>query len=71
MREPDNRHLEAHNLQGEMFGSPRLRALAAKYGGDGSLGDSLLEELYSFVGEGWEQEDDITLLTLRRSAARR
>jgi hypothetical protein len=26
-----------------------------------------LEELYSFVGEGWEQEDDITLLTLRRS----
>jgi hypothetical protein len=29
--------------------------------------DSLLEELYSFVGESWEQEDDITLLTLRRS----
>jgi hypothetical protein len=30
----------------------------------------LLEELYSFTGEGWEQEDDITLLTLRRSTAR-
>jgi hypothetical protein len=28
----------------------------------------LMEELYSFVGEDWEQEDDITLLTLRRSA---
>jgi hypothetical protein len=28
-----------------------------------------LEELYSFVGDGWEQEDDITLLTLRRSSA--
>jgi hypothetical protein len=28
-----------------------------------SLVDSLLEELYSFVGEGWEQEDDITLLS--------
>jgi hypothetical protein len=27
-----------------------------------------MEELYSFVGEGWEQEeDDITLLTLQRS----
>jgi hypothetical protein len=26
-----------------------------------------LEELHAFVGEGWEQEDDITLLTLRRS----
>ncbi|HSK85761.1 MAG TPA: hypothetical protein VK902_20505, partial [Rubrobacter sp.] len=33
-----------------------------------SLEETLLEELYSFVGEGWEQEDDITLLTLRRSA---
>src|ERR671912_127933 len=33
------------------------------------LVEALLEELYSFVGEGWEQEDDITLLTLRRSAA--
>jgi hypothetical protein len=31
----------------------------------------LLEELYSFVGEGWEQEDDITLLTLGRSTASR
>jgi len=31
--------------------------------------DFLLEELYSFVGEDWEQEDDITLLTLRRSAS--
>jgi len=27
-----------------------------------------LEELYSFVGEDWEQEDDITLLTVERSA---
>jgi hypothetical protein len=31
----------------------------------------LMEELYSFVGEGWEQEDDITLVTLRRVAASR
>jgi hypothetical protein len=29
-----------------------------------------LEELYSFVGAGWEQEDDITLLTLKRSEFR-
>jgi serine phosphatase RsbU (regulator of sigma subunit) len=34
-----------------------------------SLEEILLEELYTFVGEGWEQEDDITLLTLRRSAS--
>jgi hypothetical protein len=30
-----------------------------------------MEELYSFVGEGREQEDDITLLTLRRSVSSR
>jgi serine phosphatase RsbU (regulator of sigma subunit)/predicted ester cyclase len=60
--------VEAHNLNGEMFGFPRLRALMAKHGEERSLGNLLLEELYSFVGEGWEQEDDITLLTLRRSA---
>jgi steroid delta-isomerase-like uncharacterized protein len=62
--------LEAHNPKGEMFGFPRLRALVAEHGEEKSLVDLLMEELYSFVGEGWEQEDDITLLTLRRSATR-
>jgi hypothetical protein len=50
-----------------MFGFPRLRALVAEHGEERSLESFLLEELSSFVGEGWEQEDDITLLTLRRS----
>jgi len=58
--------VEAHNPKGEMFGFPRLRALIAEHDEEGRLGDLLLEELNSFVGEGWEQEDDITLLTLRR-----
>ena len=62
--------VEAHDSKGEMFGFPRLRSLVSKYGEERSLGDSLLEVLHSFTGEGWEQEDDITLLTLRRSAAR-
>jgi serine phosphatase RsbU (regulator of sigma subunit)/predicted ester cyclase len=57
--------VEAHDSQGEMFGFPRLRGLVAKHGREESLEEALLEELYSFVGEGWEQEDDITLLTLR------
>jgi len=61
--------VEAHNPKGEMFGFPRLRALVAEHGEERSLGNLLLEEFYSFVGESWEQEDDITLLTLRRSAA--
>src|SRR5215211_6833677 len=58
--------VEAHDPKGEMFGFPRLQALIAKHGEEGALGDLLMEELYSFVGEGWEQEDDITLLTLKR-----
>jgi serine phosphatase RsbU (regulator of sigma subunit)/ketosteroid isomerase-like protein len=60
--------VEAHDPKGEMFGFPRLRAFVAEHGEERSLEEALLEELYSFVGEGWEQEDDITLLTLRHSA---
>jgi len=61
--------IEAHNPQGEMFGTPRLRKLLSHHlMGEADLSATLLEELYSFVGEGWEQEDDITLLTLGRSA---
>jgi serine phosphatase RsbU (regulator of sigma subunit)/predicted ester cyclase len=62
--------VEAHDPKGEMFGFPRLRALIAEHTDEERpLEDFLMEELYSFVGEGWEQEDDITLLTLRRSAS--
>jgi serine phosphatase RsbU (regulator of sigma subunit) len=60
--------VEAHGPQGDMFGFPRLQALVAEHGEARSLGTLLLEELYSFTGEEWEQEDDITLLTLRCSA---
>jgi predicted ester cyclase len=60
--------VEAHGPQGDMFGFPRLQALVAEHGEARSLGTLLLEELYSFTGEEWEQEDDITLLTLRRFA---
>jgi serine phosphatase RsbU (regulator of sigma subunit) len=61
--------VEAHDPKGEMFGFPRLRALVAEHAeGERPLGEFLMDELYTFVGEGWEQEDDITLLTLRCSA---
>jgi serine phosphatase RsbU (regulator of sigma subunit) len=60
--------VEAHDPHYEMFGFPRLGALIAELGNQRSLVDSLLKELYSFVGARWEQEDDITLLTLERSA---
>jgi serine phosphatase RsbU (regulator of sigma subunit)/RsiW-degrading membrane proteinase PrsW (M82 family) len=63
--------VEAHNPQGEMFGTPRLRDLLSEHpmsGADPCA--ALMEELERFTGEGWEQEDDITLLTLERSASR-
>jgi serine phosphatase RsbU (regulator of sigma subunit) len=64
--------VEAHNPQREMFGFPRLRRLVAEHDpAEGSLVDFLMDELRSFTGDGWEQEDDITLVTLRRSAASR
>jgi serine phosphatase RsbU (regulator of sigma subunit)/ketosteroid isomerase-like protein len=63
--------VEAHNPQGEMFGTPRLRGLLSEHPmGGADLSVTLLEELYSFTGVGWEQEDDITLLTLDSSAYR-
>jgi predicted ester cyclase len=62
--------VEAHDTQGEMFGFPRLRRLVAEHAAeDRSLVDFLMDELRSFTGDGWEQEDDIALVTLRRSAS--
>src|SRR5215212_6191581 len=60
--------VEAHDPKGEMFGFPRLRKLIAEHPEERSLVAFLMDELHSFTGEGWEQEDDITLVTLRRAA---
>jgi len=60
--------VEAHNAEGEMFGFPRLQSLVTEYAHGESLVDFLIEELYSFTGKRWEQEDDITLVTLHRVA---
>ena len=60
--------VEAHDPHYEMFGFPRLQGLVGTHRPDGSsLIDFLLSELTHFTGEDWEQEDDITLLTLERS----
>jgi serine phosphatase RsbU (regulator of sigma subunit) len=60
--------VEAHDPNREMFGFPRLQGLvgAHREGGSSLIG-FLLSELSRFTGEGWEQEDDITLVTLERS----
>jgi serine phosphatase RsbU (regulator of sigma subunit) len=60
--------VEAHDPHREMFGFPRLQGLVGTHrSGGSSLIGFLLSELTRFTGEGWEQEDDITLMTLERS----
>jgi serine phosphatase RsbU (regulator of sigma subunit)/predicted ester cyclase len=63
--------IEAHNSRGEMFGTPRLRSLLSERFESGrGLSATLLDELERFTGERWEQEDDITILTLECSPTR-
>jgi serine phosphatase RsbU (regulator of sigma subunit) len=60
--------VEAHDPHREMFGFPRLQGLVGAHRSDGpSLVNFLLSELRRFTGQEWEQEDDITLVTLDRS----
>ena len=51
-----------------MFGFPRLQGLVAGHrSGGAAMVNFLLSELARFTGDEWEQEDDITLVTLERS----
>ena len=59
--------VEQHGPGREMYGFPRLREAMATDDAGSALLDRLLDELHAFTGAGIEQEDDITLVTLRRS----
>jgi serine phosphatase RsbU (regulator of sigma subunit)/anti-sigma regulatory factor (Ser/Thr protein kinase) len=58
--------VEAHDPQREMFGFPRLRALLSARSGSDGLIAFLLDQLHTFTGPNWEQEDDATLVVLQR-----
>jgi serine phosphatase RsbU (regulator of sigma subunit)/anti-sigma regulatory factor (Ser/Thr protein kinase) len=60
--------VEAHDPKRRMFGFPRLMTLVGECPGGRELIDGLLGELRGFTGPGWEQEDDITLVTVQRAA---
>jgi serine phosphatase RsbU (regulator of sigma subunit)/anti-sigma regulatory factor (Ser/Thr protein kinase) len=60
---------EAHGPDRAMFGFPRLRRLFGEESRGQELLDDLMGALRDFTGPGWRQEDDITLVTLARSAA--
>jgi serine phosphatase RsbU (regulator of sigma subunit)/anti-sigma regulatory factor (Ser/Thr protein kinase) len=63
--------VEAHNAHREMFSFPHLREVLARSTDSGfELLDHLLEELARFTGDSWEQEDDVTLVTLQRTGHR-
>jgi serine phosphatase RsbU (regulator of sigma subunit) len=59
--------VEAHDGQREMFGSNRMMDLIGGSSADCTeLIDQLLNELHAFTGEDWEQEDDITIVGVKR-----
>jgi anti-sigma regulatory factor (Ser/Thr protein kinase) len=59
---------EAHNPQREMFEFTRMREVMAENAGSATLIKSLLSALSAFTGANWEQEDDVTMVVLERSA---
>ncbi len=60
---------EAHAADREMFGFHRVAALVGRGASGQALIDLCLTELEAFTGSGYEQEDDITLLSLELTAA--
>jgi len=60
--------VEAHDPDRGMFGFPRLKETVAGTAGGQVLIDRVISELEEFTGPGTEQEDDITMVTLERSA---
>jgi serine phosphatase RsbU (regulator of sigma subunit)/anti-sigma regulatory factor (Ser/Thr protein kinase) len=60
--------VEAHGPDGDLYGFPRLRGLMARTPADADVVQVVLDDLAAFTGAAWEQEDDITLVTIARAA---
>jgi anti-sigma regulatory factor (Ser/Thr protein kinase) len=60
---------ESHDTHGEMFGLPRLVELIGEHPGGAALISAILEQLDRFRGSGGEQEDDVTMVTIRRTSS--
>lgn len=58
---------EAHSPTGDMFGFPRMHALLEDCPGGSDLVAYVLGVLARFTGPGWEQEDDVTMVTLEHT----
>jgi serine phosphatase RsbU (regulator of sigma subunit) len=60
--------VEARNPQRELFGDKRLAAHLAGWTGESELTETLCEAVSAFTGPGREQEDDITMFVIERTA---
>jgi serine phosphatase RsbU (regulator of sigma subunit)/anti-sigma regulatory factor (Ser/Thr protein kinase) len=60
--------IEAHNPREDMFGFPLLRQVLGQNQCTEDLVQCLLGELDDFTGPDWEQEDDVTFVTLQRAS---
>jgi len=58
--------VEAHSPEREMFSFPRLMSLMGQAIDHMPTIEFLLNELTRFTGPEWEQEDDVTLVTVER-----
>jgi serine phosphatase RsbU (regulator of sigma subunit)/anti-sigma regulatory factor (Ser/Thr protein kinase) len=58
--------VEAHNVKKEMFGFPRLRQIVGDQPPGSDVIQTLMQALADFTGPDWEQEDDVTMLTIDR-----
>jgi serine phosphatase RsbU (regulator of sigma subunit) len=58
--------LEAHNPSGDMLGSRRIAQLLVSCSRDANIISDTLSGLAEFTGPGWEQEDDLTLVSIQR-----
>lgn len=59
--------VEAHDGQGEMYGGPRLKARIQEHPQADGLIEHLLRDLHQFVGPDWMQEDDVTMVMLKKN----
>ncbi|MDX1449665.1 MAG: SpoIIE family protein phosphatase [Acidimicrobiia bacterium] len=58
--------VEAHGVDGSMFGFDRLMGLVGGSGSAGALTSKVLAELDRFCGPAHEPEDDVTMVSIRR-----
>jgi serine phosphatase RsbU (regulator of sigma subunit) len=59
---------EARNTTKEMYGFPRVKESLQRATEPKSTITALLADLAAFTGDGWEQDDDITLAVIHRRA---